>query len=78
MRYVLIYLLYFLPPMIFSSSLDLRALGSGLEMTHFFNNKQVLMENVSFQDLTLFYSIPIPSFSLIQSVSSIFPVRSIV
>ena len=30
------------------------ALGSGLEMTHFFNNKQVLMENVSFQDLTLF------------------------
>jgi len=31
-------------------------LGSGLEMTHFFNNKQVLMENVSFQDLTLFYS----------------------
>jgi len=24
--------------------------GSGLEMTHFFNNKQVLMENVSFQD----------------------------
>jgi hypothetical protein len=26
--------------------------GSGLEMTHFFNNKQVLMENVSFQDLT--------------------------
>jgi len=30
--------------------------GSGLEMTHFFNNKQVLMENVSFQDLTLFFS----------------------
>ena len=27
--------------------------GSGLEMIHFFNNKQVLMENVSFQDLTL-------------------------
>ena len=26
--------------------------SSGLEMTHFFNNKQVLMENVSFQDLT--------------------------
>ena len=26
--------------------------GSGLEMTQFFNNKQVLMENVSFQDLT--------------------------
>jgi len=26
--------------------------GSGLEMTLFFNNKQVLMENVSFQDLT--------------------------
>jgi len=24
--------------------------GSGLEMTHFFNSKQVLMENVSFQD----------------------------
>ena len=33
------------------------ALGSGLEMTHFFNNKQVLMENVSFQDLTLFCSL---------------------
>jgi len=28
--------------------------GSGLEMTLFFNNKQALMENVSFQDLTLF------------------------
>ncbi|MGB6607446.1 MAG: hypothetical protein WBF28_06540, partial [Atribacterota bacterium] len=26
--------------------------GSGLEMTHFFNNKKVLMENVLFQDLT--------------------------
>jgi len=26
--------------------------GSGLEMTHFFNSKQALMENVSFQDLT--------------------------
>ena len=26
--------------------------GSGLEMTLFFNNKQVLMENVLFQDLT--------------------------
>jgi len=25
--------------------------GSGLETTHFFNNKQALMENVSFQDL---------------------------
>ena len=24
--------------------------GSGLEMTHFFNNKKVLMENVLFQD----------------------------
>ena len=24
-------------------------------MTHFLNNKQVLMENVLFQDLTLFY-----------------------
>jgi len=27
-------------------------MGSGLEMTHFFNNKKVLMENVLFQDLT--------------------------
>jgi len=26
--------------------------GSGLEMTHFFNSKQALMENVPFQDLT--------------------------
>jgi len=26
-------------------------IGSGLEMSHFSNNKQVLMENVSFQDL---------------------------
>jgi hypothetical protein len=26
--------------------------SSGLEMTHFINNKQALMENVSFQDLT--------------------------
>ena len=36
------------------SSVDLarNKRGSGLEMTHFFNNKQVLMENVSFQDLT--------------------------
>ena len=33
------------------------ALGSGLEMTHFFNNKQVLMENVTSQDLTPLVSI---------------------
>jgi len=26
--------------------------GSGLAMTHFFNDKQALMENVSLQDLT--------------------------
>jgi hypothetical protein len=26
-------------------------MGSGLEMTHFFNSKQALMENVPFQDL---------------------------
>ena len=30
-----------------------RKRGSILEMTHFFNNRQVLMENVSFQELSL-------------------------
>jgi len=35
----------------FANELDKKGKrGSGLEMTHFFNNKQVLMENVSFQD----------------------------